>query len=207
MLNLSNKYLSFVFIFFLLVGAIGMTTVYNTYFEGVSFYNLLLTFILLILSVNFNQKFITVLALLFLIGFTAEVIGVHTNILFGNYSYVKNLGPKILEVPVMIGINWAILSFGAWSIIKDVKLNNFFKFGLAAIIMVLFDIIMEPVAIELDFWKWNLNQIPILNYITWFIISFLQMIVISKSRIQNFGISKVIIFGQFIFFSWLLLWI
>ena len=207
MLSLSHKYLSFVFIFFLLVGAIGMTTNYNTYFEGLSFYNLLLTFVLLILSVNFNQKFIKVLATLFFIGFIAEVIGVHTNILFGDYNYDKNLGPKIFEVPLMIGVNWAVLSFGAWSIVKDIKYNNIFKFIIAALIMVLFDIVMEPVAIELDFWKWNLNQIPILNYITWFIISFLQMIVISQSKIQNFGISKLIFFGQLIFFSWLLLWI
>lgn len=207
MLSLSKKQLSYVFIIFLIVGAVGMITNYNTYFEGLSFYNLLLTFTLLLFSVKFNPIFIKILTSLFLIGFTAEVIGVHTNLLFGNYSYVKNLGPKILDVPVMIGINWAVLSFGAWSIVKDLKFNNILKFALAAFIMVLFDIVMEPVAIELDFWKWNLDQIPALNYITWFLISFIQMIVISKSKIKNFGISRVIIFGQFIFFSWLLIWI
>lgn len=207
MLSLSKKQLSYVFIIFLIVGAVGMITNYNTYFEGLSFYNLLLTFTLLLFSVKFNPIFIKFLTSLFLIGFTAEVIGVHTNLLFGNYSYVKNLGPKILDVPVMIGINWAVLSFGAWSIVKDLKFNSTLKFGLAALIMVLFDIVMEPVAIELDFWKWNLDQIPVLNYLTWFLISYIQMIVISKSKIENFGISKVIIFGQFIFFSWLLIWI
>src|SRR5689334_23098853 len=38
----------------------------------------------------------------------AEVIGVATGAIFGAYSYGEVLGFKLLEVPLIIGLNWVV---------------------------------------------------------------------------------------------------
>ena len=49
--------------------------------------------------------------------------------------------------------------------------------------MLIFDIIMEPVAIKSQFWVWEGGDIPIYNYVCWFIIGFiLQFIYFSKIK-------------------------
>ena len=47
----------------------------------------------------------------FAIGMGVEIVGVKTGVLFGEYFYGNNLGLKILGVPILIGINWAVLTF------------------------------------------------------------------------------------------------
>ena len=59
---------------------------------------------------------IAVFLIAFAIGFSAELIGVHSGMLFGNYSYGNNLGLKLAEVPLIIGINWGVLAVTSASI-------------------------------------------------------------------------------------------
>ncbi len=56
-----------------------------------------------------------------LVGFGVEVLGVHTGFPFGRYTYGPVLGWKLLEVPLVIGVNWLLLIYAFFSI------GNFFK--------------------------------------------------------------------------------
>ena len=47
----------------------------------------------------------------FMGGMFAEWLGVNYGILFGDYAYGANFGPKLDGVPFLIGINWALLTF------------------------------------------------------------------------------------------------
>ncbi|MBL0357516.1 MAG: carotenoid biosynthesis protein [Chitinophagaceae bacterium] len=40
-----------------------------------------------------------------------------------------------------------------------------------ATLAVIFDWLIEPVAVKLGYWQWQSNDIPVYNYICWFIIS------------------------------------
>jgi len=205
--RIKDTHLLLILSIFLLVGLIGLSTSFHKTFQELSFYNLLLNFILLIISIKKDlNRFGKLLLILFSIGFISEIIGVQTGFLFGNYKYVSNLGPKFFDVPFMIGFNWAILSIGAWEIVAKFSKNKYFKIILASLIMVLFDFIMEPVAIKLNFWKWENDIIPIYNFISWFMISAVQMILISFIKIENSGIVKWIFILQLLFFSWLNIW-
>jgi putative membrane protein len=53
-----------------------------------------------------------------------------------------------------------------------------------ALLAVLFDWLMEPVAVSLGFWRWTGNVIPSFNYICWFVIS---VILLALFRRLNFG--------------------
>jgi bisanhydrobacterioruberin hydratase len=109
-------------------------------------------------------------------GYFIEVLGVKTGLIFGEYSYGKTLGIKPLDVPIMIGLNWLVMTYCStifsFKILKN-KLNKFSLSFLVATLMTLFDLIVEPVAINLDMWSWKNDTPPLQNFVAWFIVSFL----------------------------------
>jgi putative membrane protein len=101
-----------ILVIFYTVGIFGLTNeTTRDLFLPMSFMNLLLSFVIMILSRKTNKLyFVLSLSLTFLVGMTAEWIGIHTGYLFGEYYYGENLGTKMDGVPLIIGINWGILS-------------------------------------------------------------------------------------------------
>jgi putative membrane protein len=123
----------------------------------------------------------------YIVTFFLEVLGAATNLIFGPYYYGDGLGLKLLNVPVVIGLNWvfiifSLVLFSEWVIRKWLKLEVNRKFEiilisvLTAALATLFDFILEPAAVGLNYWTWTLTSdpynIPIQNYIAWFTISF-----------------------------------
>ena len=94
-----------------LVGVFGsILPAYRTLFLSLTPLTLLLSFCAIVFTLSTPTK-PTLTFLLFsgLVGFIAELIGVNTGLLFGNYQYEANLGLKMAGVPVIIAINWAIV--------------------------------------------------------------------------------------------------
>jgi len=142
------------------------------------------------------------------IGILAEMIGVHTGLLFGNYQYGETLGFKLAEVPLIIGINWFMLSYAFGIIVQDFKLPSYLKPAIAALLMTLLDSIIEPVATKLDYWTWESNQIPISNFIGWFAIALLIQLLFQKiiKKSENQVAFSLILF-QAIYFIIVLIFI
>ncbi len=176
-----------------LVGFFGsIIPAYRTLFLSLTPLILILSFCAILFTLSRPIK-PTLTFLLFsgLVGFTAELIGVNTKILFGNYHYESNLGVKIAGVPVIIAINWAIVTIGAAHCSALLSANKLARMIIAAFLMLLFDFILEPVAIKSGFWNWEGGLIPAYNYICWFFIGlFLQIIYFSKIKHDS---NKVII--------------
>jgi putative membrane protein len=119
-----------------------------------------------------DRKYLLWFFVVFVAGYGVEVIGVKTGVIFGEYSYGEILGTKLLETPLIIGINWAVLVFATASLVQGFRVSNFVKAFIAAGIMVAYDVILEPVAIKTEMWTWDAPQVPIQNYLAWFFISF-----------------------------------
>jgi bisanhydrobacterioruberin hydratase len=115
--------------------------------------------------------------IIFLLGFFIEVLGVNTGIIFGHYAYGKSLGFKVLETPVIIGVNWLLLVYSCWALVGLLTANRWLGALAGGFFMVIYDIALEPVAIRLDMWSWNLSHVPVQNYVAWFIISFLFFLI------------------------------
>jgi putative membrane protein len=92
--------------------------------------------------------------------------------LFGDYQYGKNLGFKLVEIPLVIAVNWAMLSFSALAIVFFLRVPLVVKALLSAALMTFLDVLIEPVAITSDFWSWADGIIPMYNYVCWFVLSF-----------------------------------
>lgn len=135
-----------------------------------------------------------------LFGFVVELIGVNTQLLFGFYKYGESLGPKIFNTPLVIGFNWLVLVYCITAVLKPIRESWYFPLA-GALLMVLFDWVMEPVAIAADMWSWGFDHIPLKNYTDWFLISgfLFLMIRILKLEIRN-RIAWVILLMQFAFF-------
>ena len=70
--------------------------------------------------------------------------------------------------------------------------------------MVLIDVLIEPVAINLGFWSWDLIDIPIKNYFMWFIVSLIINYALAISQIKiNPRTSTYVLISQLLFFSYL----
>lgn len=169
------------------VGILGMAIPYlRPYFQVLTPFHLILsTTILLTFHQEWNSRFYIFAVLAFSIGFFAEVIGVQTGLLFGDYTYGTVLGPKVLGVPLMIGVNWFLLVYSTGSWLVNYVENDFLAAGIAALLMVVLDFLIEPVAIALDFWTWHTEDIPLTNYIGWFGVAYLIQIIYRKMAFEK----------------------
>lgn len=150
---------------------------------------------------EWNSHFMIFLVLTFLSGFLVEAAGVATGLIFGSYTYGKTLGTKIFNTPVIIGINWLILIYSVGTTLYKVSLPTQIKCMAGALVLVILDFFIEPVAIELNFWSWNNHYVPVQNYIAWFTISFLLLNLFYKMRFEKRNaIAPFLLIIQFTFF-------
>jgi putative membrane protein len=185
-------------------GLIGITYGNKDWFIAFTPVNLFLSFFLLFVTQNeLNNKNILSALSIFLIGMIAEILGVNYGIIFGEYEYLDNLGLKVLGVPILIGIQWILLTFitGSFSsyLFNKSKIKAII-FG--AILMVVLDILIEPVAPEMGFWVFSSLKAPIQNYIAWFIIGIPVQILFQygiDKKEKTFSFHLLII--QFLFFG------
>ena len=142
------------------------------WFELLVPFNLMVCGLLVIFfQKDLSQSFLKAMGIIFLLGFFVELLGVKTKVIFGDYYYQTALGWKLFDVPLIIGLNWFVLIFATGFIgYKSSKLL-IIKVLIGALLMVGIDLLIEPVAIRHHFWAWNHENIPLQNYLAWFIIS------------------------------------
>ena len=147
-----------------------------------------------------NYRLYIFAGICWLAGMLAEIAGVQTGFLFGDYRYGKWLGPAFAGVPLLIGVNWFIIVFCSASLAvwvlsqfdkkksisaRAIRKNPFLFILLGALFATLFDWIMEPGAVRLGFWIWKGNgEIPMLNYLSWFLLSAILLVVFRRMRIN-----------------------
>jgi putative membrane protein len=203
--NSAIKLLS-VFILWLFQGSaiIGISLGYHDWFIGKTPLNLMIMATLLILNFPIHHKKTIVLALLFFaVSFILEWVGVHYGFLFGEYSYGQNLGVKLDEVPLLIGINWTVLIFCTAAIADRLVSHPVSKIILGASFMVFLDFFIETSAPLFDFWSWELGYAPLRNYIAWFVISAALHFVYRQSKIKgDFNFSCHLYAAQLVFFGY-----
>jgi bisanhydrobacterioruberin hydratase len=182
-----NKYF---FIIFYMVGVVGhILPVTRPFMLSLTPYVLLITGIIIFYPVikNNQLKLFIFFALCGLIAFFAEVVGVNFGTLFGDYFYGEILGIKILAVPLIIIVNWMIILIGSISLSGIISKNKATMVILSTLFALIFDYIMEPVAIYFKYWNWESGYVPFMNYFTWGIMIFIftSVYVFNRFRIKS----------------------
>jgi putative membrane protein len=187
-------------------GTIGMC-IKPSFFLPFTPYTLLYTvFTFLIFQPLKNFKYIISFLLIALIGYASEVIGVKTGLVFGNYHYGNNLGYKLLGVPLIISLNWALLVNVSVLVSSKIVSSPFLIALFSACIATVLDFLMEQVAPNLNFWYFNTGFARLHNYIGWFTICFITAYIFNKELIKgDKKIATTILVLQVLFFGVLIL--
>ena len=207
-------------VLFHVIGLIGILFFDRDFFIRSTPVNLLLMFALVIWTQETKSRdFFLFFVACFLIGIGVEIMGVRTHLLFGDYKYGDVLGPKLAEVPLIIGLNWFLIIYccgiSIHTLLKKLISRIVVEPGKkpqtlkalsvvvdGATVAVFFDWVMEPVAVKLGYWQWLGNgEIPIFNYLSWFAVSVILLALfhfMSFSKNNKFAINLLLI--QLMFF-------
>lgn len=183
------------------VGCMGLMLVPDL-FIPLSIWSLIITFFVLFQE-EMNLKNGLVFFSIAAMGWFIEYIGVHYHVPFGIYEYGDGLGFKVLDIPLVIGLNWVIVTLSSWITVEWAfsNWNKLSKILMSASLMTILDILIEPVAPHLDYWMFQLNWPPIQNYIAWFWLGLLfsaLMSMLQWKRVSSTGV--VVWMCQFFFF-------
>jgi putative membrane protein len=165
-----------------------------------------------------NISFYFFFVIAFLAGMGTEMIGVNTGKLFGSYEYGNVLGPKFNGVPWLIGLNWFVVIFCASAVMNKLhawmmrkmqeqetvmppRIKTISLLIDGALLATFFDWTMEPVAAKMGYWQWKNGEIPFYNYICWFVISLVLLMVSRWMRFPKGNLFAVQLFIiQLLFF-------
>jgi putative membrane protein len=202
--NLKFKISIAIIFAFYISGIIGILSNSQTIdFLSLTPLNLLVSlFVLLYNHQNGTPKQWLVFFIVAVLGYFVEVVGVNTGIIFGEYTYQTTLGWKVLETPVMIAVNWLILTYAVvYTLGKKIK-NTLYLALLSAVVLVILDFLIEPVAIQYNFWIWTSDTVPVENYIAWFVVSFglCYLMAHDKEKAKN-DLAPYLLILQFVFFG------
>lgn len=173
--SLITTYSIWIIVVFHLVGIVGMLSPFQEYFRLLTPVNLLMS--ALILWVNHRDRtnqLIWFSIFIFSFGYIVELAGVQYGIIFGNYAYGATLGPKLVGVPIIIGLNWLIIMYCIATLTDGLKIPALIKIIAGAMLAVAVDWLIEPVAMHFDFWTWKDGSVPFQNYVAWFFASLIM---------------------------------
>tara|TARA_B110000211_G_scaffold144348_1_gene164714 strand:- start:1367 stop:2002 length:636 start_codon:yes stop_codon:yes gene_type:complete len=120
-----------------------------------------------------------------LMGFLVEMLGTNTGFPFGEYSYSSVLGPGLLGTPFLIGVLWWVLLRSFNDVFSRISSNKTIISLATGLGMLLLDIFIEPVAIGLGFWEWQAAEVPLENYMAWFVLSFVFTRLTMDGQVNN----------------------
>ena len=163
--------------------------------------SLLVTFLMFYWANNdFSLNLIRTAIVVFSIGLFIEILGVNSKVIFGEYTYGKTLGFRVLKTPIIIGLNWLSLSLACFGIASYIFKPKYLVILGASFLMVFVDYIIEPIAMVLDFWHWKDDTVPVQNYVSWFLVSIIIQFIIFQSKVRlNFKICFALLFSQVLF--------
>ena len=203
--NTSSKISVFIIWLFHLCGMVGISYGNKDFFLAFTPINLFISFVLLFVNQKqLESKELKSAFLIFFIGMISEILGVNYGLIFGDYVYLDNLGVKILGVPVLIGVNWIILTFITGSLSSFIFKNKYVSILMGAILMIGLDLLIEPVAPLLGFWIFDLQKVPLQNYLGWFVIGMItQALFQFKIAEKELTFSTHLLIINAIFFAFL----
>ena len=113
-----------------------------------------------------------------ILGFTAELIGVHSGFPFGDYEYTSTLQPQLTGVPLVMAAAWVVLVAYVNAMLTNFQLPTGLSILVAGLWMTAIDLVIDPLAVgKLGYWTWkdtgDYYGIPAQNFGGWIITSWL----------------------------------
>tara|TARA_B100000963_G_scaffold361459_1_gene396996 strand:+ start:1301 stop:1924 length:624 start_codon:yes stop_codon:yes gene_type:complete len=184
-------------------GILGIISTASNWFLALTPLYLFLNFLIILLCLKDQKvRILKGISVPFILGFITEVLGVNFGLIFGSYTYGENLGLKIFEVPLIICLNWSLLTIVSADIGKFITRNKGLRILSGVLLMILLDFLIEISAPRFDFWVFKDGIVPLTNYFGWFLVASISHWWYQSFKINtNSKISCHIITCLFLFFS------
>lgn len=165
---------------------------------------LLGTYLLAIYHTPYTKNALFSFAFIFLAGFFLEVVGVNTGKIFGSYAYGSGLGFKLWNTPLLIGVNWLFLTYTSISVVTLFLKKEVLIVLSASSLMLVYDLFLEQVAPKMDMWSFKDLNVPLDNYLAWFIFAslFVTLLRVVKVNTKN-PVAPILFLVQLVFFIFL----
>jgi uncharacterized membrane protein len=119
-----------------------------------------------------------------LCAFVIETFGTITGLPFGEYHYTDGFGPMLGFVPLTIPLAWHVVVTNALFLVRAgaPHVSRWIEAALVGLICTLYDFILEPFATTVKhYWTWTSGAIPHINYISWFALSALLVLLFAPT--------------------------
>lgn len=145
----------------------------------------------------------------FLIAFIMEVFNMATGMVYGEYTYGDSVGIKFFNIPVLMGLFWTLMIYSVGAFLKNFSIEAHTMRALyGAGLMVLLDVVLEPVAIKYDYWSWPNLEVPFQRYVGWFVFSFIMLRFLFEFKFHKRNlVASVLLIAQLVFYTVLNLWV
>lgn len=169
---------------------------YNLYYFLFEF-GVIVTVFLILWRERKNKQMLETLILAFVFGMVLEIID---STLSKAYFYSKDFLFMVSNIPIVIGTGWAFVYYTTKKVAGHYNFKWFQAPFFMALVAVLIDFILDPIAIRLGFWTWRipLNQellgVPYDNFVGWLaaIWTFAFLINLSERKFLKESTSKII---------------
>lgn len=159
------------------------------------------TLLYFIFEKNKDQNLWWWAAITYLGTFSLEALGVATGKVFGAYHYGETMFLQVLNVPLVIALNWTVLILAVNNLMYRWTQRPILLAVLSGLFIAAYDYFIEPVAIRLDYWQWEAAEIPLQNYLAWAVIAFLFSLPLHLWKIKfRSPLLNIYLFVQLIYF-------
>lgn len=146
---------------------------------------------------------LTSLAAVVVLSFTAEHVGTGYGLPFGEYAYTGLLGPRIGErVPALIPLSWFLMASVSWVIAHAAfPARRITRWTFGALGLVVWDLALDPAMSALTpYWTWADDGpyygMPWSNLLGWFVTGLLLMAVLdalsSRARLDELPVDRAV---------------
>ena len=121
-------------------------------------------------------------------GLLAESLGTSTGFPFGQYDYAGSLGWKLLSVPVVIPLAWAMMAYPCLLVGQRLASSALGAAAVGGVALASWDLFLDPQMVEAGHWTWSDVQlalpgapgIPVSNYLGWLLVAVLMVGVLQR---------------------------
>ena len=116
-------------------------------------------------------------------GLVAEAVGTATGFPFGQYDYAGSLGAKLLGVPVVIPLAWAMFAYPCLVVGQRLARSAVGAAAVGGAALASWDLFLDPQMVEAGHWRFTdvhaslpgAPGIPISNYLGWLLVAVVML--------------------------------
>jgi uncharacterized membrane protein len=133
------------------------------------------------------QRILVLAGLYVFVGNVLENLSIATGFPFGHYVFTERMGPKILQVPILLGLAYVGMGYLSWSVARAILRERGGEPSewraavlpvLASVVMTAWDLAMDPIWSTVGrLWIWQQGGgyfgVPASNYVGWLVTNYL----------------------------------